>query len=134
MRTISATIDIDAPPERVWEVLVDFSAYPEWNPFMREVRGRAEAGARLGVRLGGAGGRWAPVRGRGTGGAVAPPAARSDAARGWPLALVRRPDHGGRSSAGAGLAGGRSARPLARSRSRRAAGQDRAPPRRGRAW
>jgi hypothetical protein len=58
MRTISAAIDIDAPPERVWEVLVDFSAYPEWNPFMREVRGRAEVGARLRVRMRRKGGRW----------------------------------------------------------------------------
>ncbi len=28
---LSFEITIDAPVERVWEVLVDFDAYPEWN-------------------------------------------------------------------------------------------------------
>lgn len=37
-RTYSAEIHIDAPPEAVWAVLVDFPAYPSWNPFTREVR------------------------------------------------------------------------------------------------
>ena len=32
MREIAATIDIDASPDRVWDVLADFSRYAEWNP------------------------------------------------------------------------------------------------------
>ncbi|KAJ7475145.1 hypothetical protein B0H11DRAFT_2018541 [Mycena galericulata] len=33
---ISASVVIDAPPEKVWDVLVDFAAYGEWNPYIRE--------------------------------------------------------------------------------------------------
>jgi Polyketide cyclase / dehydrase and lipid transport len=35
-KQLDSSIDIDAGPERVWEVLTDFGAYPEWNPFMAE--------------------------------------------------------------------------------------------------
>ena len=31
---IRTEIEISAPPERVWEVLVDFPGYAGWNPFM----------------------------------------------------------------------------------------------------
>lgn len=40
-------IDIDAPAERVWDVLARFSEYDEWNPFMSRVSGRLEPGAPL---------------------------------------------------------------------------------------
>jgi uncharacterized protein YndB with AHSA1/START domain len=30
---------VDAPPERVWQVLVDLERYREWNPFTPRVRG-----------------------------------------------------------------------------------------------
>ena len=46
-RVIDTHIDIDAPPERVWDVLVDFPAWKEWNPFIPSVTGRLEVGARL---------------------------------------------------------------------------------------
>lgn len=35
----------------VWRILTNFSAYPKWNPFIREVSGKAEVGARLRMRL-----------------------------------------------------------------------------------
>ncbi len=38
-----AVIDIDAPVERVWQVLSTLSAYPEWNPFVVKVDGAAKA-------------------------------------------------------------------------------------------
>ncbi|ELZ95103.1 cyclase/dehydrase [Haloferax mucosum ATCC BAA-1512] len=53
---ITTSIDIDAPPARVWEVLVDFDHYPEWNPFMR-IAGRPNEGATLTVHLMPPGGR-----------------------------------------------------------------------------
>ena len=30
---VSVVVEIDAPQELVWEVVTDFAAYPEWNPF-----------------------------------------------------------------------------------------------------
>ncbi|WP_254536837.1 SRPBCC domain-containing protein [Halomarina litorea] len=50
MRRIETSIDIDAPPRVVWDVLTDFAAYSEWNPFMT-VEGEPREGERLAVRL-----------------------------------------------------------------------------------
>lgn len=44
-------IVINAPPETVWSVLMDFERYPEWNPFIVEISGKAEVGQRLDVTL-----------------------------------------------------------------------------------
>jgi uncharacterized protein YndB with AHSA1/START domain len=51
VKELRSEIDIVAPTERVWRVLTDFSAYPEWNPFIRRVSGRAEVSERLVVRM-----------------------------------------------------------------------------------
>ena len=32
MKQVEAFEEIDAPPEAVWKVLLEFDAYPEWNP------------------------------------------------------------------------------------------------------
>jgi hypothetical protein len=60
--TVSTTIDIDAGPRTVWDVLVDFPAYPEWNPFIDRIEGTAEVGSRLTVHLVGRGGRGTTFR------------------------------------------------------------------------
>lgn len=48
---IETSIDIDAPPERVWDVLTDFEAYPTWNPFIKSVEGVPLEGDMLKVTL-----------------------------------------------------------------------------------
>ena len=51
MRELRREIEIDAPPERVWAVVSDLAAYPEWNPFIRRIGGELREGARLEVRI-----------------------------------------------------------------------------------
>lgn len=48
---LRAEIEIDADPETVWGVLTDFAAYPEWNPFIKPIKGEQMIGSRLLVRL-----------------------------------------------------------------------------------
>lgn len=38
MRTIHSEIFIEASPELLWSVLVNFRAYRHWNPFIRAVQ------------------------------------------------------------------------------------------------
>ena len=51
VRELRRGIEIDAPPARVWAVVTDFAAYPEWNPFIRRISGELRVGARLEVRI-----------------------------------------------------------------------------------
>lgn len=46
-RRIHTSIVINASPARVWATLTDFSSFPEWNPFIRRLRGTLAFGARL---------------------------------------------------------------------------------------
>jgi hypothetical protein len=68
---LHAETAIHASPERVWDVLTDFAAYPEWNPFIPRITGSLETGSRLDVQLQPPGGRG--VRMRPTVQAAAPP-------------------------------------------------------------
>jgi hypothetical protein len=51
VRQLRAEIEINAPAERVWAVLVDFGAYRDWNPFMTSVTGRVEVGSCFSARI-----------------------------------------------------------------------------------
>lgn len=46
MKTIRTEIIISASREQVWQVLTDFAAYPEWNPFIH-TKGAAVEGSYL---------------------------------------------------------------------------------------
>ena len=61
-RTIRSAIEIRAPLEAVWSVLTDFSAYPEWTPHIRHVRGTPKVGGRLTIRSHPPGGRPVVLR------------------------------------------------------------------------
>jgi uncharacterized protein YndB with AHSA1/START domain len=44
---VESCIEIGASASRVWSVLTDLEHYPEWNPWIREARGRLIVGAEL---------------------------------------------------------------------------------------
>ncbi|MBU2787890.1 SRPBCC domain-containing protein [Acidithiobacillus sp. VAN18-1] len=47
MHQIETQIDIAASSATVWSILMDFPAYPQWNPFVRSISGEAILGKRL---------------------------------------------------------------------------------------
>jgi hypothetical protein len=57
MRHISATVDLDAPPERVWAVLTDTAKYSTWNPFITKLGGTLAVGQKLDIRIAPPGGK-----------------------------------------------------------------------------
>jgi hypothetical protein len=57
MQHISTSVDIAAPIRRVWSVLMDFAAYPSWNPFILRLLGQPSPGNRLSVTIQPVGGR-----------------------------------------------------------------------------
>lgn len=46
-KEIVTEINIDAPYQRVWEILTDFNNYHSWNPFIVQSEGKAELGSSL---------------------------------------------------------------------------------------
>ncbi|MBJ6726549.1 SRPBCC domain-containing protein [Geomesophilobacter sediminis] len=48
---LQTEIEIKAAPERIWSILTDREAYPDWNPFIRSIRGDLVRGAKLEVRI-----------------------------------------------------------------------------------
>ena len=51
MNQVEVFEEIDAPPDVVWDVLLEFDSYPSWNPFIRSIEGTPAAGERLRVRI-----------------------------------------------------------------------------------
>lgn len=64
MIEIHTEIGIAAPPRKVWDVLMDFPAHAQWNPFVRSITGRPEVGERLVVHLQPQGGKAMTFRPR----------------------------------------------------------------------
>jgi hypothetical protein len=62
VREIVTEIEINAPTERVWEVLTTFGSYTEWNPYIRSAQGELREGGRLEIRIEPPGGRGMTFR------------------------------------------------------------------------
>lgn len=48
---INTQIEINATPEKIWAVLMDFENYPHWNPFIKSIKGEALAGSQLSAQI-----------------------------------------------------------------------------------
>ena len=57
MRTITRTVELDATPQQVGEVLTDAPAHAEWNPFITTMDGALEVGRQIEVRIAPPGGK-----------------------------------------------------------------------------
>ena len=51
MNQIKTEIIINAPIEHVWKTLLDFQAYPQWNPFIKKIDGSPTSGTNLVVTI-----------------------------------------------------------------------------------
>jgi hypothetical protein len=60
MHSITTEIEIRASAAHVWSLLTRFSAYPDWNPFVRAIEGVLTVGSTLKVCVQPAGGK--PMR------------------------------------------------------------------------
>ncbi len=50
-RTIDAWIDIEAAPDRIWDVLVDFPKWGIWNSFIPLVEGKLQKGQTMKIQV-----------------------------------------------------------------------------------
>lgn len=51
MKTIRTEILIEAPASKVWETLIDFETFQEWNPFIQSIQGAVKVGEKLHVSI-----------------------------------------------------------------------------------
>ena len=51
MLSISHTVHINAPPNKVWQVMVDVEAWPRWAEYMKRLERQGEGELRLGSRV-----------------------------------------------------------------------------------
>ena len=49
MKLLKTEIKINASPERVWSILTDLEKYTEWNPFIKNAKGKVQAEQKLEV-------------------------------------------------------------------------------------
>jgi hypothetical protein len=48
---IKTEITINAAPEKVWSALTNFGDYPNWNPFIKSVKGEVKVGNKITVQI-----------------------------------------------------------------------------------
>jgi hypothetical protein len=49
MKELRTEIEIQATPDKVWQVLSSLDKYPEWNPFIHHAIGKAKVGEKVDI-------------------------------------------------------------------------------------
>lgn len=60
MRELRTEIQIAAPAEKVWDILMDFNNWYKWNPIVNEASGVAASGSTLSITMTGNDGKDGP--------------------------------------------------------------------------
>ena len=50
-KDIHTEVEINAPAEKVWQILTDFDSFPRWNPFVIKVSGKPKVGEILNIEV-----------------------------------------------------------------------------------
>lgn len=50
-KEIRTEVEINASAKKVWDIIADFAAYKEWNPFIRQAFGEPKEGSKLEIRI-----------------------------------------------------------------------------------
>ena len=50
-KEIRTEIQINSSPEKVWQVLTNFTNYPNWNPFIKKISGEKVIGGQLAIEI-----------------------------------------------------------------------------------
>ena len=50
-KEIKTEILINATPEKVWSILTNFDNYPNWNPFIKSIKGEVKVGNIITARI-----------------------------------------------------------------------------------
>jgi hypothetical protein len=61
-KQLTTGVEVQASPDRIWEVLADFAAYHQWNPFIVQAAGHVVPGSRLELKMRPPGGRTTTFR------------------------------------------------------------------------
>lgn len=51
MKELYTEIEINAPAEKVWEILMNFERHPDWDPFIQKITGKTEVGKKMDITI-----------------------------------------------------------------------------------
>jgi hypothetical protein len=50
-KELKTEVIINASPSTIWNILIEFDLYPEWNPFIKSIKGLPIEGSKVSARL-----------------------------------------------------------------------------------
>ena len=51
MKEVRSEIEINSYPESVWNILIDFATYEQWNPFINKIVGAPTEGSKIDIYI-----------------------------------------------------------------------------------